>query len=77
MKTCTKCKNPRPNKDFLFHPASSDALGYHCRECRNADRKALVLRRKLEAESKPTGTNPWAWREYRTSFHETPGRRYT
>ena len=73
MKTCSKCGASKPNADYKRADLTRDYTD--CRACRH-ERRLELAKAKLEAPVR-TGTSPWAWREYKTSFHETPGRRYT
>ena len=75
MKNCSTCKEPKPNSHYRFKPGTKDGKDSQCRECRIASRRRAREKAKI-VEVKPTGTNPWDWRNYKTQINWVDNSRY-
>jgi ribosomal protein S27AE len=56
MKTCTKCKEYKPLKDFYNRTRSKDGKAYQCKECESKDAK---LWRDKNKDRHHTNYNKW------------------
>ena len=58
-KVCTKCKVKQAVSQFGKHPQSPDGLQYHCRDCKNAARRAYhaTKGREVQREHKTNTRN--------------------
>ena len=76
MKVCSKCGDPKPNKDYNFKPGTTDGKHSQCKDCRNKDRRELRAKKAQTEAVKPTGTNPWDWQNYRPQINWLGNNKY-